>query len=133
MASIHVTIVGTESIVLGVKRWATEELGEIKYQPTFLVNGETMVFNLGTRLALLFLRKLYENSTEQTRLDRKYSIFYRITNGQRMTRELPPYDQRMPVSTDRRRGKRVEKSVANRNYRLKQKMLKEALKGDGIV
>jgi len=102
-SSIMVTIVSTKAFVDWLTLYAQSLFGEIRYKPSLHPNGETMVFNLGTLKAIEFLRNLYEDSSVETRLDRKYEKFEPISRGVRKTRELIPYDQRMVCKTDRRR------------------------------
>lgn len=106
-ASYGVTMIGTADFVSGCTNAVSPHLArEIKYKPSYHVNGETMVFNLNTRQAKEFLTWIYEGSTEETRLDRKYEMYDRIcVQNIRKTRELPPYVQRNVCLTSRRRNK----------------------------
>lgn len=102
-SSIAVTIVSTKALVDWLTLYAESLFGEIRYKPSLHTNGETMIFNLGTVKAIEFLRHLYEDSSVETRLDRKYEKFEPISRGIRKTRILIPYDQRVVCKTSRRR------------------------------
>lgn len=105
-ASVIYNIVGTADVVGFVYDWSSSKLGQINYKPTnHPTSAGIRVFNLGTKLALEFLNIIYENSNVEIYLDRKFEIYKRVTTGQRKTRELAPYDQRVVCKTSRRRKK----------------------------
>lgn len=106
-SSVQVHIVSTSDMIWGISKWAEEKVGQIDYKPSVHPNGETLIFNLGTKQALKFLEEIYKDSSPETRLDRKYEKSSKLLAGDRKTRELVPYDQRMPTKTSRRRKKRI--------------------------
>lgn len=102
-ASVSITIVSTEDVINHIFKYAEKILGPITYMPSnHAVTKGVKVFNLCIRQGLQFLEHLYEDSEEPVRLDRKYSIFYRIMTGGRKTREIIPYKDRMPVKSTRK-------------------------------
>lgn len=131
MATIFFAITGTEELINFIFNWSESKIGSINYK---IVNHPRSmgikVFNLTTNQTLQILSVLYEDSSEEIRLDRKFEIFNRLISGIRKTRELLPYDQRNVCLTDRRRGKKTSLSAINKEKR-QLKTLKT--KDDGIV
>lgn len=103
-ASVSVTIVGTANLIERIYTWAELKIGTILYKPSnHHSTPGCRIFNLCIRQAMVFLSELYVDSTENTRLDRKYIMYSRIVSGGRRTRNIVPYDQRMPCKTNRKR------------------------------
>lgn len=108
-ASLNIYIMGTKSVADGVMNFAKKALAEESpgYFSTH-VNGETAFAHFATRNGGKLCTIMYLNSTENSRLDRKYSIYKRVfLDGVRKTRELPPYEQRVVTKTSRRRVKKT--------------------------
>jgi hypothetical protein len=133
-ASVSISIVGTDSMIQEILNWANKNIGRIDYKPSdHHSTSGCSIFNLAVRQGIQFLAKLYEGSTEETRLDRKFEIFNRIFNGERKVREIAPYEERMVCKTDRKRRfqpgiKEAAPILPHQAYRIADRN-----KGNGIV
>jgi hypothetical protein len=132
-ASVSVSIVGTTDVVNNIYTWAQSRIGVIDYKPAqHAVTEECKIFQLAVRQGMEFLKHLYDESSVHTRLDRKFAKYQKISSGDRMTREIAPYETRMACKTSRRRTPPASHVIPALKKHTRYGS-KKASKDDGIV